>query len=74
MKNYLCSKCSVLITSGSKPSSLGCPKGSMHDWKDLGEVGADNYLCRKCSTQVKSRSKPSSLKCPAGSMHDWRKL
>lgn len=38
MKNYLCSKCSVLITSGSKPSSLGCPKGSMHDWKDLGKL------------------------------------
>ncbi|MFN4075518.1 hypothetical protein EIZ47_10860 [Chryseobacterium lacus] len=71
---YQCKKCETLVKKDSSPSSLGCPKGSMHDWKKLGEVGDKDYLCKKCGTHIQTKSSPSSLGCPQGSMHDWKKL
>ena len=44
---YQCKKCETLVKKDSSPSSLACPKGSMHDWKKLGEVGDKDYLCKK---------------------------
>jgi rubrerythrin len=74
MKNYQCKKCGTIIQGKNIPSSLGCPKGSIHSWTNLGDLGDKNYQCKKCGTLVKSKNIPSSLGCPSGSMHSWTKL
>lgn len=74
MRNYQCKKCRTLIEANSRPSSLNCPAGSLHEWQDLGETGQYNYQCKKCAAVVKSKNTPSSLGCPAGSLHQWTKL
>jgi DNA-directed RNA polymerase subunit RPC12/RpoP len=74
MRNYICKKCGTLLQSNNQPSSLGCPKGTMHQWANLGDTGDKNYQCKKCGAIVKSKSQPSSLGRPSGSMHQWTKL
>jgi DNA-directed RNA polymerase subunit RPC12/RpoP len=73
-KNYQCKKCSTVVKSERMPSALNCLKGGMHQWTDLGEVGADSYQCKKCGLVLKSKRQPSSLNCPSGGMHQWNKL
>ncbi|MCQ2307416.1 MAG: hypothetical protein MJ000_07625 [Bacteroidales bacterium] len=74
MKNYQCKKCGTLIQSEKTPSSFNCPKGGMHQWQDLGEVGTDTYQCKKCGLIVNSKKTPSSFGCTSGGMHQWNKL
>ena len=44
---FQCKKCVTLIKKDSSPSSSGCPKGSLHDWHKLAEVGDTNFQCKK---------------------------
>ena len=74
MKNYQCKKCSTSIQSDRMPNSANCPKGSAHQWTDLGETGSNNYQCKKCGLLIKSKNSPSSANCPSGSAHQWSKL
>ena len=71
---YQCKKCETLIKKDSSPSSIGCPKGSLHDWKKLAEVGDINYQCKKCGATIQAKANPSSIGCPNASLHDWKKL
>lgn len=74
MKNFQCKKCATALQSERMPSSFNCPKGGMHQWTDLGEVGLNNYQCKKCGLLLKSKNTPSSFNCPSGGMHQWTKL
>jgi DNA-directed RNA polymerase subunit RPC12/RpoP len=75
MRNYLCGKCKALIsTNNNAPEFAECPKGGLHRWNDLGEVGTHNYQCKRCGTSVKSKDTPNMYNCPSGSLHDWKYL
>ncbi len=74
MKNYKCDKCDTLIQKNNTPSSIGCPNGGNHRWRNLSNVGDRNYQCKKCSILIKSDSLPTSLGCSSGGNHSWSKL
>ena len=44
IKNYFCKLCSTLVQKDSSPNTSGCPSGSHHNWRDLGEIGPEVYL------------------------------
>jgi predicted Zn-ribbon and HTH transcriptional regulator len=71
---FQCKKCAMLIKKDSLPNPSACPKGNLHYWHKLAEVGETNYQCRKCGATIQAKSSPSSFACPNGSLHDWRKL
>ena len=71
MKNYQCTKCGTLLQSDRRPSSFDCRAGGMHNWQDLGDVGAENFQCEKCGLHVESHRRPSSFGCTKGGMHQW---
>lgn len=74
MKNYQCKKCEVTIQGAQTPLTANCPKGSNHQWTDLGEVGSNNYQCKRCSLLLKSKNTPNTANCPKASSHYWTKL
>jgi predicted nucleic acid-binding Zn-ribbon protein len=74
MRNYLCKKCGTLVKANTQPSLSGCPRGSAHQWTNLGDVGDKNYQCKKCETLVQAKSQPSLSGCPQSSAHQWTKL
>jgi DNA-directed RNA polymerase subunit RPC12/RpoP len=74
MKNYMCSKCGVLVQKTSMPGATTCPSGGNHRWSSLGEVGDKSYQCKKCGVLVKSKSMPGATACPSGGYHQWGRL
>jgi DNA-directed RNA polymerase subunit RPC12/RpoP len=74
MKNWQCSKCTALVQEDNRPTVFNCPKGSSHNWTDLGNVGSKSWQCSKCAALVKSDSRPSVFNCPQGSSHNWTQL
>jgi len=74
MRNYQCRKCGTVIQANTPPNSSGCPKGSLHQWTNLGVSGNKNYQCKKCGTVIKADATPNSSGCPQGSLHQWIKL
>ncbi len=74
MKNFICSKCFVLVKQEKMPSSFNCGEGGQHQWKDMGEVGDTNYQCKKCSKILQSKKAPVSFNCSAGGQHQWKKM
>ena len=74
LRNYICSKCSTLICASKSPSGGRCSAGILHEWDDLGEVGADVYQCEKCSIMLRSKKYPRPSWCSSGGFHQWSKL
>ena len=74
LRNYICSKCSTLICAPKPPSGGRCSAGILHEWVDLGEVGADVYQCEKCSIMLRSKKYPRPSWCSSGGLHKWSKF
>ena len=74
MKNYLCTKCSSLVQSKTKPDSFNCVDFKLHNWVELGEVGPVTYECLRCGTLVNVLEMPPKQNCPAGEVHSWTRL
>jgi DNA-directed RNA polymerase subunit RPC12/RpoP len=74
LKNYQCKKCSVVVRAESIPPTMGCRVDNVHQWQELGAVGAMNYHCMKCRVDVESQWEPSTQNCPASGNHQWNRL
>jgi hypothetical protein len=75
VKNYLCSKCGVLIKSKSTPQTCGCENGeNFHSWRDLGVEGDKGFYCKSCLILVHTKDTPTKLGCPSQGFHVWENL
>jgi len=76
MKNYICANCRAVVHADSSPPISGCPKGRIHNWREMGEYGESKYQCAYCGLILHSKKEPYSSNgtCLDRTIHRWNCL
>lgn len=71
---YMCTKCSEIVATETRPGSSGCSKGPYHIWGNIGRVGNNAFICQKCNMVVYTAYHPNCGYSEKYGYHNWMRL